>query len=221
MNHKTGKPKPGPKSASSPSKEIRRALPNPDFSFAPTPEQKQQILRARAQALARKPAGNGAAGQALEVVVFLSAYETYAVESVHVHEVYPLREFTRVPHVPSFVLGLINVRGRLLVVIDIKKFFDLPEGGLSDLNKVIIVQQDGRELGLLADAVVGVRAILESQIEPSLPTLTGIRADYLKGVTTDGIVILDAEKLMRHPRVTVGNPAETQQESTVERGQNP
>jgi len=70
--------------------------------------------------------------------------------------------------------------GQILSVIDIKKFFGLPEKGLTDLNKVIVVRTQQMELGILADAVLGVRAIGLSDLQNSLPTLTGIRAEYLR-----------------------------------------
>ena len=63
------------------------------------------------------------------------------------------------PCTPPFILGIINVRGQILAVIDLKRFFNLPDKGLSDLNKVIILRRGGLEVGLLADAVAGVQAI--------------------------------------------------------------
>ena len=76
-----------------------------------TPEEKQKILRARAQALAREPEAEEAARRTLEVVEFLLAYETYGIESSYVREVYPLKAFTPLPCTPPFVLGIINIRG--------------------------------------------------------------------------------------------------------------
>jgi purine-binding chemotaxis protein CheW len=162
----------------------------------PTPEDGQKLLRARAQALAREPEQDAAARGALEVAEFLLAYETYGVESSYVREVYPLKELTPLPCTPPFVLGIINVRGQILSVIDLKKFFDLPEKGLTDLNKVIVVHNATMAFGILADAILGVRSIPLDAIQPSLPTLTGIRAAYLKGVTSERLVILDASTLL-------------------------
>jgi len=101
------------------------------------------------------------------------------------------------------VLGVINVRGQILSVIDIKKFFDLPEKGLTDLNKVIIVNSDSMQLGVLADVILGVREIAEEDIQPSLPTLTGIRAEYLIGVAKERLVVLDARKLLSDGNIVV------------------
>lgn len=175
----------------------------------PTSEVKKKILKARAKALAREPTSTEATEEYIEVIEFLLAHERYGLESRFVREVYPLKEFTPLPGTPTFVLGIINVRGRILSVVDIKKFFDLPQKGLTDLNKVIIVQHDRIEFGLLADAVRGVRTIPLSAIQPSPPTLTGVRADYLRGVTGERLIVLDVVRILTDPRVIVRHEVET------------
>jgi len=175
---------------------------------APTPEERKRILRDRARELAREAPKTPAPEAFLEVVAFELASETYALETSWVREVYPLKEFTPLPGTRPFVLGLLNVRGRLLLVIDIKKFFDLPEKGLTDLNKVIIVHRNGVELGILADAVLGVRLVPLAEMQASLPTLTGIRVDYLRGVTKERLVVLNAEKILSDKKLVVQDQAE-------------
>jgi purine-binding chemotaxis protein CheW len=172
---------------------MRTAL---ERGITPTAGERKNILRARAQALAREPEREEGVRGGLEVVEFLLAHETYGVESSYVREVYPLRAFTPLPCTPSFVLGIINIRSQILSVIDPKKFFDLPDRGLTDLNKVIVVHDDRMTFGILADAVLAVRSIPLDDMQPSLPTLTGIREAYLKGVTSERLVILDAGKLL-------------------------
>lgn len=175
----------------------------------PTPEKKKSILKERARALAREPKGEEAAGEEIEVLEFQLAYERYGIESSYVREVYPLKEFTPLPCVSPFVLGIINVRGQIVFVIDIKKFFDLPEKGLTDLNKVVIIHNDSMEFGILADVILGMRRIALRDIQPSLPTLTGIREQYLKGVTPESLVLLDAEKLLTDKNIVVHEEAES------------
>ncbi|HMF47507.1 MAG TPA: chemotaxis protein CheW, partial [Candidatus Saccharimonadales bacterium] len=115
-------------------------------------EKKKQLLKARARELARDDAKEKTAGESIEVVEFLLAYETYGIESAYVREICPLKDLTPVPCTPRFVLGIINVRGQIVSVIDMKKFFDLPDQGLTDLNKVLVLRNDRMEFGLLADA---------------------------------------------------------------------
>ncbi len=176
-------------------------------ALSPSDEEKRRILKARAVALGREPAKERDEPSA-EVVTFLLAYETYGLESRWVREIFPLRELTPLPWNPPFVAGIVNVRGRILPVIDIKKLFDLPEKGLPDLNKVLVIQSGELELGILADQILGMRSIPLSLIQPSLPTLTGIREDYLKGVTPERLVILDAEKILSDPRLAAGGGME-------------
>ncbi len=170
----------------------------------PGEEEKRRILRARARALASpRKAEERAPGQQIEVVEFVLGPERYAIESSYIREIHPLNEFTPLPCAPAFVLGLVNVRGQILSIIDIKKLFDLPEKGLTDLNKVIIVQGSQMEIGVLADAIVGVRPVALDELHASLPTLTGIRAEYLKGITKDPLVVLDIESILSDARLVV------------------
>lgn len=174
-----------------------------DSGLAKTAEDKRKVLRERAKVLARKPEEKTPAQEQFEVVEFLLAHERYALESSYVREVYPLKELTPLPCTPAFVLGIINVRGQILSIIDLKKFFDLPEKGLTDLNKVIVVQREGMAFGILADVILGVRRIAPQDLQPSLPTLTGIRAEYLRGVTKDRLVVLDVEKILLDKNIVV------------------
>ena len=174
-----------------------------------TPEEKKKILRARSKELAREPERQAPREEHLEVVEFLLSYERYGVESSYVREIVPMKELTPLPCTPSFVLGIINVRGQILSVIDIKKFFELPEKGLTDLNKVIIVHNGDMEFGILADVILGVQSMPLQDIQPPLPTLTGIRAEYLKGVTRERAVILDAGKILSDPGIIVQEKVRT------------
>ncbi|HLO27283.1 MAG TPA: chemotaxis protein CheW [Geobacteraceae bacterium] len=164
--------------------------------------EEQQILHARARALAREPRRAGEAGQ-IEVLEFLLACETYGIEMSWVRETLPLKDLTPVPCTPPFVLGLISVRGQIMSVIDIRKFFELPEKGLTDLNKVIIIHDEAMEFGILADVVLGVRMVPLAGLQPSLPTLTGVREEYLQGVTNERLVVLDGKKLLNDRRLVV------------------
>lgn len=174
-------------------------------------QEKERILKERARELAREPEKKDTSGEYVRVVEFLLAYERYALEASYICEVYPLKELTPLPCTPPFVLGILNVRGRIFSVIDIRKFFELPEKGITNLNKVIILSTDkpvperidGMEFGILADAVSGVKSVPLHEIQTSLFTLTGIREDYLKGVTKDRTVILDAMKILSDKRIVI------------------
>lgn len=162
----------------------------------------RRILRERARVLARPPPRD-TSGESIEVLEFSLADERYAFEARHVHDVQPLKELTPLPCTPPFLRGLVNVRGRLVPVIDLKKFFGLPEPGITDLHRVLLLRGADIEIGLLADAVEGVHAISLEGLQPSLPTMSGIRGEYLRGITADRLVILDAEAILADPRIVV------------------
>ena len=165
-------------------------------------EDQRRVLRERTRILAQEPPTENNE-EVIVVVEFLLAQECYGIESTLIREVYPLKEYTPLPGTPSFILGLMNVRGQILSITDIRKLFDLPEKGLTNLNRVIILKNQDREFGILADDIVGMRTIALGNLETSLPTLTGIGAEYLKGVTPDRMVVLEGHKLLNDDRLLV------------------
>jgi purine-binding chemotaxis protein CheW len=169
----------------------------------------RQILKARAKALARPPESRQNTEAAVELIEFRLAQERYAIPTADVREVYPLKNLTPLPCTPPYVLGIINVRGQILPVIDIKRFFDLPQQGITDLHRVIIVHNEEVELGIVADIMVGLRVMPLNALQPSLPTLTGVREEYLKGVTADRLVVLDVAKILADPKIIVNENVET------------
>jgi len=139
----------------------------------------------------------------VEVVEFLLAHENYAVESRYVQEISPLKELTALPGTPPFILGIINFRGHILTVIDLRYFFNLPQKGLTGLNKVIIVQASETKIGILADTIHGIKSIPVNELQPPLPAMTGIRGEYIKGLTGERLAVLDLEKLLSDKRIIV------------------
>ncbi|MBI5238332.1 MAG: chemotaxis protein CheW [Deltaproteobacteria bacterium] len=193
--------------------EVRRRIESAssDHEVLPrTEEHKKKVLKERARKLAVEPEAKADGAQkAFEAVEFVLAHERYAVASEDVREIFPIHELTPVPCTPPFVLGIINVRGQILSVIDIKKFFDLPAKGLTDLNKVIILRSGEMEFGILADAIAGVRNISMGELESALPTMNDLRAEYLTGITKDRVAVLDAKRLLSDRRILVHENIET------------
>jgi len=165
-------------------------------------EQRRKLLRDRAQRLAREPAAEEG-GERMELVEFLLGTEHYGIETPFIREVHPLRGLTPLPCVPPFVLGIMNLRGEILSVIDLRNLFEIGQPSITELSKVIVLWSAAMEFGVLADAVLGVRTVRASGLQSSLTTLTGIRADYLKGVTGEHLVLLDAGKLLADRRLVV------------------
>ncbi|MBW2557905.1 MAG: purine-binding chemotaxis protein CheW [Deltaproteobacteria bacterium] len=161
------------------------------------------VLRSRAKALAREPEREGAAEEYLEILAFLLAHETYAIETRFIREVYPLTELTPLPCTPDYIRGIINIRGQILTIIDMKKFFDLPEKGITNLNRVIVVEEGDMAMGILADEITGIRNIPKSDRNPPLPTMTGIHAGYIQGVAGEGLILMDMERFLNDRQLIV------------------
>ena len=83
-----------------------------------------------------------------------------------------------------------NLRGRVLSVIDIRKLFDLPQKGVGELDRISVLHYERMELGLLSNTIIGVVKVPLDELQPSLPTLTGLSGDTLRGVTSDRMAML-------------------------------
>jgi len=171
--------------------------------ITPGIDDKKRLLKERARILAQEDVEVYAGLQYREVVEFRLAGEVYGIETSYIREVYPLKELVPIPGTPPFFLGITSVRGQILSVIDIKRFFDLPDKGLTELDKVVIVRSGEVELGIRADVVLGMWSIPRGDIQPSLPTLKGVRDKYLRGITKDAVIILDIQKLLADENLIV------------------
>ncbi|MFH0735983.1 MAG: chemotaxis protein CheW [bacterium] len=168
-----------------------------------SPEEKHIILKARAKVLADENEETSCTKKYIDIIEFGLASEKYGIENMYVREVYPLKDFTTLPGLPSFVLGIINVRGQIVSVIDLKKFFNLPWKGIGELNKVIILRNQQMEFGILCDTVYDARSISLDLIQKSPVCANGISADYLKGITEDFTIILDVKKILKDKKIII------------------
>jgi purine-binding chemotaxis protein CheW len=168
-----------------------------------SPTENLANLKRRAHLLAREPQQTDEVQEFLEIVEFRLGVETYGIESAFVREIYPLKEFTLLPGLPAFVIGIVNVRGQILSIIDLKKFFEIPETGLGQLNRLIILRNEQMEFGVLADEIVGARSIARKAIEDTPSTVTGIGAAFLRGIIADRLILLDAENILNAKEIIV------------------
>jgi purine-binding chemotaxis protein CheW len=167
------------------------------------PEKVARILRDRAQALAKPLAEARTPAETLELLVFSLAGERYGIETAHVLEVVPLLGLTPVPHTPPFVLGVVNHRGRILPVLDLRRLFQLVGQGITERGQLVAVNAGGMTFGIIADAVSGtVRVAVEDMSAPPV-TVTGDHQAVIRGVTEEMVAVLDLEALARDPRILV------------------
>jgi purine-binding chemotaxis protein CheW len=167
----------------------------------------QALLKSRAMNMALENNKIEETSGTSGIIGFTLGAEIYGIESEYVREVYPLKDFTTLPGVPSYILGIVNIRGQILPVIDLKKLFNLPEMGLGELNKLIILYNESMEFGILADEVSGTRYIDLTGLFPSPTADTGIGAKYLKGVTRDGLILLSAAEILLDKNIVVNDEA--------------
>ena len=168
-----------------------------------SPGEEQALLQARAVDLARRPASDPDLGRRIDCLEFQLSGESYAVEMPFIRETLPLAQFTPLFCTPPFVLGITSLRGRIISIIDLRRFFELPAVGLSDLNRVIVVGNGSVEFGVLADVILGMRSLSFAELQPPPATFTGIREEFLSGVTADRLALLDMERILSDKRVIV------------------
>lgn len=134
----------------------------------------------------------------LQLVCFMFADEEYAVDIVHVQEVIRAQKITHVPQMPEFTLGVINIRGNIIPVFDLRRKFGLREEAFDDNTKMIVVNVKGSQICFVVDAVLNNVKLLVSSIVPPPTVKMKIKRECIRGIgKVEGrmIIILDLEKL--------------------------
>lgn len=167
----------------------------------------ENILKERAKILSKPKEQEEVKGENIEILVFKLAKERYGIETKYAKEVHPLKDFTSLPCAPPFIFGLINVRRKILAVIDLKVLFGLPANS-GEQNTVVILKEGQKEFGLLGDGFEGIQKVPINSIQTSLPTLTGIRQEWLKGITLDGVIVIEGKKLILSKEIIVDQMVE-------------
>lgn len=137
--------------------------------------------------------------------------ETFGIGIRNVREILDMRPISKLPHAPSFLLGMIDVRGSSYPVVDLRTKLDLPSVGATEATRIIIldvpIENRFVGVGFVADRVFEVTGIDESQIEPP-PSVGGRwKSDYLAGIGKKGdgfVIIFDLAKLMTSSEVVPG-----------------
>lgn len=140
-----------------------------------------------------------AGGKEEQVVIFELAGQTYGLDIATVAEIIRMESITRVPRAPAFVEGVINLRGRIIPVIDLRKRFGLPDGEHTGHSRIIIVEIGETTIGMIVDAVLEVLRIPADSIEPPPAIVNGVDVVYLRGLALwQGrmIILLNLEKIL-------------------------
>jgi purine-binding chemotaxis protein CheW len=159
------------------------------------------VLAERARALAtQETAAAMATGE--ELLIFRLGDGGYSLPACAVREVQPLGDITPLPATPPFVVGLVNVRGRLLAALDIRPLLDSPPAAPRPGAFLLIVVANGMEVGLLADAVIEVRRDTDA-LAPAPSTTAGRSVAWVRGVDRQLNLRLDPAALLADPRLIV------------------
>jgi len=118
----------------------------------------------------------------VQLVTFRLGEEHFGVPIGAIQEVVRLPEITPVPEAPAFVEGVINLRGRILPVLDLGRRFRLPDRPRTRASRILVAEAGGRPVGLIVDAVCEVVRLPGAAIEPPPPVVGGIGVDYITGV---------------------------------------
>ena len=136
----------------------------------------------------------------LQLVVFQLGGEEFGVEIMQVQEIIRMPEITRIPQSPEYVEGVINLRGKIIVVINLDTKFGLHSKELDDDSRIIIVEVGDNVVGMVVDSVSEVMRLASSSVEPAPEIIsTKIKADYLKGVGKLDerlLILLDLERVL-------------------------
>ena len=135
----------------------------------------------------------------IQLVVFQLSDEEYGAAIGQVQEIVNLGKVTRMPKAPAFVEGIINLRGRVVPIIDIRKRFDLAPKERDKNARIMVVLVEGQAMGIVVDSISEVLRLPKEDIEPPPQIIGDISATYLKGVGKVGdrlVVLLDLDKVL-------------------------
>jgi purine-binding chemotaxis protein CheW len=138
-------------------------------------------------------------GEVIQLVTFVLKGEIYGINVMQVQEVLRVSEIAPVPGAPSYVLGIINLRGNVVTVIDTRARFSLPSAEVDDASRIIVIESEKQVVGMLVDAVAEVVELHEGEIDAAPNVGNEETSRYIQGVATreDKLLILvDLNKLL-------------------------
>jgi len=133
-----------------------------------------------------------------EYVIFRLADESYGIDIDHVENIEKHTEITRVPYTKKYIQGIINLRGNIIPVINVRRRFNLEHKDADKDSRIMIINHNDLKVGLLVDASSEVLQIENVNIEPA-PKVTGSDDDYVSDIGKDNgriIMIIDLERLL-------------------------
>jgi len=121
-------------------------------------------------------------GRILQLVTFKVDNEEFAVDILKVQEINKMITITRIPNAPPFVEGVINLRGKIIPIVDLRKRLGFEGKSYDKSTRIIVIELDGMVLGFIVDSVSEVLRISDSTVEPPPSLVAGVESDYIEGV---------------------------------------
>lgn len=134
-----------------------------------------------------------------QLVVFDLAHEFYGVDIGAVNTIIRMQEITKIPRTPEFVEGVINLRGSIVPVIDLRKRFGLPVSDATKSSRIVVVEAGGQMIGMVVDAVAETLRLSADMIEPPSPVVVNVDSAYVRGVGKQEnrlVILIDLEKVL-------------------------
>jgi purine-binding chemotaxis protein CheW len=141
-----------------------------------------------------------AAGKILQLLAFLLSDEEYGIDIRMVKEIIRLTEITPVPRAPSYIQGIISLRGTVLPIFDLRQLLSMPDTKPDKKSRILVVSLEAGLIGIIVDAVTEVVDLDEAELEPPPTVMTNLEADHIKGLGRYKgrlIILLDLEKVYR------------------------
>ena len=148
----------------------------------------------------------------LQLVVFDLADETYGVDIGSVREIIRIQEITKVPRTPDYVEGVINLRGKVIPVIDLRKKFGFKKAEVTKDTRIVVVDISGNDIGVVVDAVTEVLRLSSDAVEPPSGVITTTDSDYLLGIAkleSRLVILLDLQKALSNMDLGLDHYTET------------
>ncbi len=142
---------------------------------------------------------HGSEDPVLQWVTFRLEKETYGINVMQVQEVLRYTEIAPVPGAPDYVLGIINLRGNVVTVIDTRQRFGLHSAEVTDNTRIVIIEADKQVIGILVDSVAEVVYLRQSEIETAPNVGNEEAAKFIQGVCNKNdelLILVDLEKMM-------------------------
>jgi len=166
-----------------------------------------EILRKRAESISTGNDKNKEDIETISLLEFSLGKEHYAIKTNKLKEIIVAKRITEIPCTPAHIFGVINIRGNIVSVIDLKKILQLDYVGINDFASIVVVDYNNSMVGIVADEVIGVENVDIRKIQKGKLEIVKIKKEYLTGITDETVIVLDIDKVLSDKSIVVEESA--------------